>query len=104
GERVLGKVAARHARLIGNHEQAKASVPQHAQSVLRAVVQLDGRRVDVIGPVAHQRSVLVQEHRPTRSVHGHDVSFIGRTMTSGMTVSSGWERTNTTVLATFIGS
>src|SRR3954454_9706480 len=61
-------------------------------------------RLDVVRHVFDQRAVLVQKNRAGARAHGHDVSRMGRTMTSGMTVSAGCVSKKQTVAATFAGS
>src|SRR5690606_31471117 len=58
-------------------------------------------RVHVVGNIGQQRAVLVQKYRRAQ---GHDVSFIGNTITSGITVSGGCVNTKRMARATFIGS
>src|SRR4051812_12782285 len=77
---------------------------QRAQPFRRAGQEPDARRIDVVRDVFDQRAVLVEEDGAPRADHGHEVSRIGSTITSGITVSSGCIRTKRIVSATLRGS
>src|SRR5690606_6658352 len=91
----------RHARLVAHEDQLVAQPLQQEQRIHRPRPQADARAVDVVRHVLDQRAVLVQEDG---ALHGHDVSRMGITMTSGITLSSGMVRTNRTACATLAGS
>src|SRR5690606_33458722 len=100
-ERKWGKVPQRDPGLIGDDEKRGTESSQPFQPLTCPGGEFHLLRTDVIGDVLEHRTVLVQEDGRRQ---GHDVSFIGNTMTSGMTVCGGCVRTNLTARATFCGS
>src|SRR5690606_40801677 len=82
-----------------DHRQPQC--PQSRQRRTGARRELHAARIHVVGHIRQHGAVLVEENRRS---HGQDVSFMGRTMTSGITVSGGCVSTNFTALATFNGS
>src|SRR5215204_811319 len=107
GQVGLVEVATGDARLVCHDHQIESRVAQQADRLPCPGSEADPCRVDVIRQVLDERPVLVDEHdRPARvpAAHGHDVSRIGRTVTSGMTVSGGCSSTNRIVSATLRGS
>ena len=86
--------AAAWARLLGYHEG------QFVKLALQA--QLDMAGINVVWHVPDECAILIYKY--TCCPYGHDVSLIGNTMTSGITVSSGCVSTKCTVSATCLGS
>src|SRR4051812_14516869 len=102
-KRALIEEAQSHAGLIGDDDDAQPVLAEGRDRFARAGSEADARRLDVVRHVFHQRAVLVDEHRGV-AAHGHELSRIGMTMTSGMTVSSGSVSRKRIVAATFAGS
>src|SRR5690606_38502302 len=90
-----------HARLIADHDQAQAQAREPRKTRGRAGGKAHAAPIHVVRHVGQQRAVLVQEYCRGQ---GHEVSFIGSTITSGITVWGGWVSTNLIAAATFPGS
>src|SRR5690606_18772068 len=98
---VDGELPHGDAGLIADDDQGQPKRCQARQALERTGRETHPGGVDVVGDVSQQGAVLVQKKR---SVQGHDVSFIGSTITSGITVSGGCVSTKRMARATFIGS
>src|ERR687895_2253500 len=87
--------------LVRNDNQPITGVAESPEAPDRPRDQTNKVGIDVVWDVLNECSVLVQKDGPFTHTHGHDVSRIGMTITSGITVSSGWFNTNRIVFATF---
>src|SRR5205823_12289495 len=62
GKRVLGKEPARHARLIGDDNQAITSPMESSKRGQRALGRKNALRIDVIWHVLDQGAILVEKY------------------------------------------
>src|SRR5690606_26059174 len=96
-QRIESELAKGDAGLVRHDDERQPQTRQTPYPFTSAAREAHFSRVGVIRYVLKHGSVLVEENG---GCHGHDVSFMGSTITSGTTVSGGWVSTNLTARAT----
>src|SRR5690606_34496685 len=100
-ELIESEFCQRNARLVGDYDQRPLQACETRDAFLRFGREGHFGWIDVVGNIAQHSSIFVQKDS---GFQGHDVSFMGSTITSGMTVCGGCVSTNFMARATLCGS
>src|SRR6185312_2673019 len=97
------KIPSCDAGLVGRDHKRVTGRLEGAERISGPWRELHERRINVVRHVHKERSILIDDHTAP-AAHGHDVSFIGSTINSGMTTPPGRVRTKPMASATPAGS